>query len=158
MSKTNELLGKLGKQLRDFPPVSTFAGAKQAENAIAQGKPLEIIEPEPPKQTDELPQAPVSGPPAEESPPELGRKSRAGSKAGKIVADRSVKNFSVTLHPSDIETMQEMRFLIMKEAKKPTVSVSETIRIALRSFRSDKPLSKIIAEVEELDGRGMWRK
>lgn len=156
MSKTDELLGKLGKQMRDFPQVSTFAGAKQAESAIAKGNSPEAPA-APPERVSTIPPLAVAAPASPEvlSKPQ---KSRRLKQPAEAVPNRSVRNFSVTLHPSDIDTMQEMRFLIMKEAKKPTVSISETIRIALRAFRSEKPLSEIIAEVEELDGRGMWRK
>ena len=148
MSKTtDELLGKLGKQMREFP---TFPGAKQAEKAIAQPKVTEISAPSASSVPTSLETTP------EEPNQEVSKrpKSRHENKSG----EKSVRNFSVTLHPSDIEAVQEIRFLIMKEAKKPTVSISETLRVAVRAFRSSKPLSEIIKEVEQLDGRGMWRK
>lgn len=152
MSKTDELLGKLGKQMRDFPQVTTFAGAKQAEQAITQGVEAQAT----PLDTFVSEKTIIINPPAGQNP-QNAPSTKPKKKSRASTGGKAVRNFSVTLHQSDIDTMQELRFLVMKEAGKPTVSISETIRIALRAFRSTKTLREIIAEVEDLDGRGMWR-
>ncbi|MDB6135833.1 MAG: hypothetical protein JWM59_4076 [Verrucomicrobiales bacterium] len=140
-NKTDELLGRLGQQMRDFPAVTTFPGAKQAESAVKAAA---------------VPPAAS----AAEAPAPVPIQSVALEKEipAEKVTGKAVRNLSVTLYTEDIAILQKIRFRVMEETGKPTVSISETIRIALRAFGSDKTLPEISAEVEQLDGRGTWKK